>query len=82
MLLRRLVTPALFASLALACSSHLSPPPRAAVAPAPAQAEPAYVTIQPDVSVSETARETELKSAALDPGADVMAEILAIPPGR
>jgi len=38
--------------------------------------------VVPNVSVSRTAEEAELKQAALDPNADVMAEILAIPPGR
>jgi hypothetical protein len=40
--------------------------------------------IEPDVSVSATARPADEKqaSADLDPNADVMAEILAIPPGR
>jgi len=40
------------------------------------------VTIAPDVSVSRNAEPTPLRQAALDEHADVMAEILAIPPGR
>ena len=48
----------------------------------PAQASGAgYLTIAPDVSVSRTAREYEAKQESLDPNADVMAEILAVPPG-
>jgi hypothetical protein len=41
-----------------------------------------YVTVLPSVSVSRTAEEAEQKEARLDPNADVMGEILAIPPGR
>lgn len=42
-----------------------------------------YVTVLPDVSVSRTAlEEPEQQQARLDPNADVMAEILAIPAGR
>lgn len=48
----------------------------------PAAATPGYVTITPDVSVSRNAQPTQLKQAALDPHADVMAEILALPAGR
>jgi hypothetical protein len=44
--------------------------------------QPEYVTIAPEVSVSKTAEQAQLKQAALDPDEDVMAEILAIPPGR
>jgi hypothetical protein len=76
MLHPRLLVSALFASSALACS-HGRPP----AAPTQLEAEQ-YVIIQPDVSVSATAREAEQKTAALDPNADVMAEIMAIPPGH
>ena len=78
MLLSRLTILAIPASLLLACAHTPAPlaPPRA-----PTE-EPDYVTIEPDVSLSKTAQETELKQAAVDPNADVMAEILAIPPGR
>jgi hypothetical protein len=81
MLSPRLVQLALLASLALACS-HTAVPPAAPRAAPPRLEDDAYVTIHADVSVSASAREAELKSASLDPGADVMAEILAIPPGR
>lgn len=79
MLSPRLVAPALLASLELACA-HTRP---AAVpaAPAAADEEAPYVTITPHVSVSRQAEEVEQERAALDPNADVMAEILAIPPG-
>jgi hypothetical protein len=41
------------------------------------------VTLVPSVSVSKTPeRPRPEKQAALDPNEDVMAEILAIPPGR
>jgi hypothetical protein len=43
---------------------------------------PDYVTIVPDVSVSRTAQPAEPRQSALDEHADVMAEILAIPPGH
>jgi hypothetical protein len=41
-----------------------------------------YRVIKPDVSVSRTALNVEPVEPSLDPQADVMAEILAIPPGR
>jgi len=76
--LGRLSSSAISASLLLGCAS--APPPRT-----PLQAKAAerdYVTIQAEVSLSRTAQPAEEKQAALDPNADVMAEILAIPPGR
>jgi hypothetical protein len=64
-------------SLLFACSSA-SP-----VAKTPAEPlDTAYLTIEPEVSLSRTAQPAVEKRAALDPHADVMAEILAIPPGR
>jgi hypothetical protein len=45
-------------------------------------AEPQYVVIQAEISLSRTAQPAEERQAALDPHADVMAEILAIPPGH
>ena len=78
MLLGRLSSSALSTSLLLGCAS--APPPRPA---AQAKAvEPHYVVIQAEVSLSRTAEPAEQRHAALDPNADVMAEILAIPPGR
>jgi hypothetical protein len=65
------------ASLLLACSPAVTK-----VAAAPARAADGYRTIRPDVSVSRTAEPTVVRSAALEERADVMAEILAIPPGR
>ena len=78
MSLSRLTFLAIPTSLVLGCA-HASAPPVNAAAPA---GEPEYVTIIPEVSLSKTAQEAEQKQAALDPNADVMAEILAIPPGR
>jgi hypothetical protein len=78
MLLGRLSSSALSTSLLLGCAS--TPPPRPAAHAK--QAEPQYVIIQAEVSLSRTAQPAEEKQAALDPNADVMAEILAIPPGR
>ncbi|HYQ16531.1 MAG TPA: hypothetical protein VEQ58_12260 [Polyangiaceae bacterium] len=62
----------------MGCSRSAAPPRLAAQS----QVTPDYVTIQPDVSVSRTAQPAELRQATLDEHADVMAEILAIPPGR
>jgi len=41
-----------------------------------------YVTLVPSVSVSKAETQAPQKQASLDPDEDVMAEILAIPPGR
>jgi hypothetical protein len=79
MLLRRLPCALICSSLLLACGQAAAP--RSASAPV-GPAAPGYLTIAPDVSVSRTARPYEAKQEALDPNADVMAEILAIPPGR
>jgi hypothetical protein len=63
----------------LACGHAASP----SVASPPVHPQAAgYLTIAPEVSVSRTASEYEAKQETLDPNADVMAEILAIPPGR
>jgi len=40
------------------------------------------VTLVPSVSVSKAPEPRPEKQAALDPNEDVMAEILAIPPGK
>jgi hypothetical protein len=81
MLLGRLSSSALSTSLLFGCASAPPPPP-----PRPAlqakQMEPHYIIIQADVSLSRTAQPAQERQAALDPNADVMAEILAIPPGR
>ena len=87
MLLGRLSFTALSTSLLLlGCASAppLQPAARAeAQAKAKAKAvDPHYVVIQAEVSLSRTAQPAEQRQAALDPNADVMAEILAIPPGR
>jgi hypothetical protein len=66
------------ACLLFGCSSATAP--KAAAAPKPFT--PEYVTIAPDVSLSRTAQPAEIKPVQLDEHADVMAEILAIPPGR
>jgi hypothetical protein len=77
MLLGRLISSAL-GTLLLGCAS-VPPPPPAVQAK---QTEPHYTIIQADVSLSRTAQPAQEKQAALDPNTDVMAEILAIPPGR
>jgi hypothetical protein len=79
MLLGRLSSSALSTSLLLGCAS--TPPPLRPAAQAKS-IEPHYIIIQAEVSLSRTAEPAEERHAALDPKADVMAEILAIPPGR
>lgn len=78
MSLGRFGASAISTSLLLGCAS--SPPARPPLQAK--QAEPNYVVIQAQVSLSRTAQPAEDKQAGLDPNADVMAEILAIPPGR
>jgi hypothetical protein len=65
--------------LLLGCSRAAAPAPATPRAPV---ATSEYVTIRPDVSVSRNAEPAELEQASLDPHADVMAEILALPAGR
>jgi hypothetical protein len=83
MLLSQLARPVIPASLLLACTllacTHSVPaPPHAPTTASVAD----YRTVQPEVSLSRTAQEAHLKQVFVDPNADVMAEILAIPPGR
>lgn len=80
MLLGRLSFTALSTSLLLGCAS--APPPRPATQANVKAVDPHYVVIQAEVSLSRTAQPADERHAALDPNADVMAEILAIPPGR
>jgi hypothetical protein len=79
MLLGQVTRTIVAASLLFACS-HSAPPPTSASSSAPLDAN--YLTVYPEVTVSRTAQEAELKQAAIDPNEDVMAEILAIPPGH
>jgi hypothetical protein len=81
MLLKSLLLPAIPASLLLACG-HTGPTHVNAGSTPTLTARPEYVTVAPDVSISRTAEPAEQKQASIDPNADVMAEILAIPPGR
>jgi len=81
MLLRHLLLLLTPAFLALACAHSLPPAPPKAPAAAAASASD-YRTIRPDVSLSRNAQDADLKQASVDPNEDVMAEILAIPPGR
>ena len=78
MLLIQRALPIIPASLLLACSHSVPARPPAPTTPIAAD----YRTIQPEVSLSRTAQEAHLKEVSVDPNADVMAEILAIPPGR
>lgn len=68
------------ASLLLSCAACGRASPDSAPPRTPLASD--YLTIQPDVSVSRSAQPAEEKHAAIDPNADVMAEILAIPPGH
>lgn len=68
---------ALVASLLLACSPAVTK-----VAAAPTRPDDGYLTIRPNVSVSKTAEPVVVKSETPEERADVMAEILSIPPGR
>lgn len=77
MLLRYLICLVIPASLTFACAHSPAAPP---LVPA-TTASSDYRTIRPDVSISRTAQDADLKQASVDPNADVMAEILAIPPG-
>lgn len=89
MLSPRVVVPAALAFAALACAHDTTPVTAALAADrdrGAARDDASYVTITPHVSVSRNADTrnadtTEQARAALDPNADVMAEILAIPPG-
>jgi hypothetical protein len=78
MLVLRAVRAAAAACLLLGCSRTATPK----MAQAPKAFTPEYVVISPDVSLSRTAQPAEMKPVQLDEHADVMAEILAIPPGR
>jgi hypothetical protein len=79
MLLRRSLCAVISVSSLLACGHATAP--RAASSPRTSPPS-GYLTIAPDVSVSRSARAYEAKQETVDPEADVMAEILAIPPGR
>ncbi|MDF3070679.1 MAG: hypothetical protein K0R38_6280 [Polyangiaceae bacterium] len=74
-MLTRLAGSATAASLLFACSSSTTsaPPPRL---------DAGYLVIEPEVSVSRNAQPAIAKNVAVDEQSDVMAEILAIPPGR
>jgi hypothetical protein len=72
-MLTRVAISAIVASLLFACASATS---------APRPLESGYLVIKPDVSVSRNAQPAIAKNAAVDERSDVMAEILAIPPGQ
>jgi hypothetical protein len=80
MLLARLPCAVITASLLLACG-HSAAPPVSVPSPPPSPPAAAYLVIAPDVSVSRTAAEYQAKQESVDANSDVMAEILAIPPG-
>ncbi len=75
--------------LTLGCAHSAAPPSSVApsLGPPPVAAgyfsrAPGYVTISPEVTVSRNAQPFTAKPATLDEHADVMAEILALPPGQ
>ena len=78
MSLRRVSCIVVSATLLLACGHAATP---RVASPAADPKASGYLTIAPEVSVSRSAREYQAKQESLDPNADVMAEILAIPPG-
>jgi hypothetical protein len=80
MLFVRNVLSAVSASLLFACG-HAAPSPPAR-APAPPPLLESYRVIEPEVSLSRTAQAAVPREPAPGPDADVMAEILSIPPGR
>lgn len=90
MTLLRLGWVSLALGAALGCSRAAAPPlrvepPRSLLAPSRSAllaSAPGYVTITPEVSVSRNARPFEPMRASVDEHADVMAEILALPPGQ
>jgi hypothetical protein len=77
MLLRQPLQPLLSALLLLGCAR--APATQVSTAAAPKSLD--YFTIEPDVSVSRNALPYEEPRTTIDPNADVMAEILALPPG-
>ena len=77
MALSRISQSAVVASLLFACAGT-QPAPRSATPPA-LQSE--YVTIIPDVTYSRTGQDAASDEATVSAEEDVMASILAIPPG-
>jgi hypothetical protein len=73
----RCLTCSAAASLVFACAPAAKTPPAT-----PQALDNGYLTIEPEVSVSRSAQPAIAKNVALDERSDVMAEILAIPPGR
>ena len=72
---------ALPASLLLLACAETQQPRVPSASPRPSATDE-YVTLVPSVSVSKAPEPRPEKQAALDPNEDVMAEILAIPPGK
>lgn len=68
----------LFASLCFACG-HGEPPARS---PAPLALPDDYVTVIPEVTYSRTGQDAASDEPSVAPDEDVMASILAIPPGQ
>jgi hypothetical protein len=74
------------ATLAIFLSSGCQPPSKPHVPkppdPKPGPQADGYVTIQPEVTVSKSAEVHPLPEVVVGENEDVMASILAIPPGR
>lgn len=77
MALSRICQSIVAASLSFACAGA-QPAARSAAPPA---LESEYVTIIPDVSYSRTGQDAASEQATIGADEDVMASILAIPPG-
>jgi hypothetical protein len=67
-----------FASLCFACG-HGQPPARS---PAPSSLADEYVIVIPEVTYSRTGQDAARKQVSVAADEDVMASILAIPPGQ
>jgi hypothetical protein len=67
-----------FTSLCFACGHRQQP----ALSPAPLPPPDEYVTVIPEVTYSRTGQDAASEEASIAPDEDVMASILAIPPGQ
>jgi hypothetical protein len=77
MALSRIAQSIVFASLALACGGERLPPRDAR----PQALEEEYVTVIPEVTYSRTGQDVTPDDVEVSADDDVMASILAIPPG-
>ena len=68
------------ASLLFGC--HRPPAPHVPKPASPAANADGYVTIRPEVTISATPATKPVEPVKVDENEDIMASILAIPPGR